>query len=190
MGWPVPSSHWARHSAWLCGCTGPGSPLLPSLPPAHSLRHHWDFLPGLLHRPLQLPFTIGPKAAVWQMQVSPCGRTLPSPARPLAHGSARRGPASQPITLSPIPWALRLPAVLPQCEDPSLSHGLQPFWHSTGIQQVLTQCWLGGSQALGAGQNGEAPLSPYPLPSRPSVDAGAEWGGMTACGYWAGVGQA
>lgn len=133
---------------WVHGA--PAALSSPHCPPAHSLRHHWDFLPGLLHWPLQLPFTIGPKAAVWQMQVSPCGRTLPRPARPLALGSARRGPASQPITLCPIPWALRLPAVLPQCEDPSLPHGLQPFWHSTGIQQVLTQCWLGALTGLGS----------------------------------------
>lgn len=92
---PVPSLYWLHHLVCVHEymepfpgvCGGPRQPS-PHHPSAHSLRDHRDLLPGLLHGPLQLPFTLGPEAAIWQMQVSPCGLPSPGPAQPLAHGSA------------------------------------------------------------------------------------------------------
>lgn len=69
----------------------PGGPASQWLPHPHSLCDHRDFLPVLLHGPLQLSVTVGPEAAIGQVQVSP--RRCPPP----PGGAARRGPAPLPF---------------------------------------------------------------------------------------------
>lgn len=79
----LPKCKSAQGPSW--GYTGTPQPAFPLTATLFcSLCDHWDFLPGLLHGPLQLSVTIGPEAAIWQMQVRFLRCPLPSPTRPLA----------------------------------------------------------------------------------------------------------
>ena len=104
------------HGALLGGVPGPRCPgLLLTATLFCSLRDHWDFLPGLLHGPLQLPVATGPEAAIWQMQVS-SQVAFPQPHLASCPRHCSRGPAPRPLlgptTLSPVSWPLRLQVLL------------------------------------------------------------------------------
>lgn len=147
------------------GRGAPGGPC-PSMPaPPRSLCDHRDFLPVLLHGPLQLSVTIGPEAAIWQMQVGPRGRPLPRPAPTLC---------SPQLRWPPVSWFLKLQALLGRCRGRPPCP-VAPVWHGVGRHPTLAQCWR-GLPASGAGQSGDvgggslASLSPHPVPAQ------AQWG--------------
>lgn len=123
-----------------------------------SLCDHWDFLPGLLHGPLQLPIAIGPEAAIWQMQVSSLRQPLPGPNWPLADSSV----FEVLHTASPGP-NLSVSCFLAP-EAPGSASMIRGPPHSSmalsqsGTAQAYSRCSLSacqGSGVLGAGQNGE-----------------------------------
>lgn len=119
----VPSLYWVKVTLPKCksargpwGWLGPAARLFPHCALLCSLRDHWDFLPGLLHGPLQLPVAVGPEAAIWQMQVSSFRRPLPSPTQPLAPSfvpEVLHHSLSLAQLLFPFLWPLRLQALLP-----------------------------------------------------------------------------
>lgn len=126
----------------------------PRLP--RSLRDHRHFLPGLVHGPLQLPVAAGAEAAVWQVQVSPCGRPRPGSAREvLPHGQAA---ADRSVPLGPAPEV----------------QGALGAWRG----QAGT-AWARSRALLRAGQGARASLSSRPTPGQargtwgPSGDVGA-----------------
>lgn len=169
MGWPVPSSHWAHHSAWVCGCTGPRQPSPPltapcpqstsSLgfsawppPPASTAAfHHWS--KGCRLANAGEPF--------WADVARPC----PAP-RPWFCSQRSCLTADHSVSHALGPEA---PSCASTTRGPSLSHGRQPFWHGRGTQQALTQCWLGAHRPGEQGRMGR-PLSPH-IPFR----AGPVW---------------
>lgn len=119
----------------------------PRLP--RSLRDHRHFLPGLVHGPLQLPVAAGAEAAVWQVQVSPCGRPRPGSAREvLPHG--------RPRPIAPSPWVQ-----LPRCREPSVR----------GVARLAQRGRGAGPYSVLVRAHG--PLSPHvPLQGRPGGRGG------------------
>lgn len=130
------------------------APLLPSLPPCpalpRSLWHHWDLLPGLLHRPLQLPVTLGAETAVLHVQVSPrCSFR----ARPL-------------LSCPPSPGAPHFARAPGQWNDPGIRQGPRE-------QVRVGTCGARFSDLL-------PPHPQALFWVRPSGVTGLEWGSLTA----------
>lgn len=150
----------------------------PSPPVPHSLCHHRDFLPGLLHRPLQLPGAAGPEAALLPVQVSP--------GRPLAVAPSPHPSASVSCVLAP-----EVPALLPWCRAPLHSPGPQPSGTARACsRRSLSAGWRprpqsGGQCGSGRWFSGLSPHVPYLVGA--SGDAGAEVGAGDACGSQAGA---
>lgn len=134
-----PCSGW-----WLGAGCGWGS--TPHFHPSPcSLRHHWDLLPGLLHRPLQLPGTLCASPALLWVQVSPAPE-VPAP-------SYSQGPS---------------PVLLPGFQPFGHSSG-----HSSGHRASTPQCWPRAEPISGPSHQA-ASLSPASCPAAIWGDAGPQ----------------